>query len=97
MVSTTHLAEPIEGILGLIVYGLLCALTIWQNRKNRALILGVLTVGMFAGFLFYVHLVEKHAPAWLLTTVAVFIVLLGLSLLAVVVLDVLEGFARCLF
>jgi len=88
LVSTNHLAEPVEGILGLVAYGLLFALTIWQNRRNRALILGVLTVGLFAGFLFYAHLVEKHTPAWLPTTVAAFIVLVGLSLLAFVLLDV---------
>jgi len=88
LVSTNYLVKPIEGILGLVAYGLLFGLTIWQNRKNRALILGVLTVVMFAGFLFYAHLVEKQTPAWLLTTVAAFVILLGLSLLAFVVLDV---------
>jgi len=67
---------------------MLFAVTIRQNRKNRAVVLGVVTVGMFAGFLFYVHLVEKRSPTWLLTTVEAFIILMGLSLLAFVALDV---------
>ena len=36
-------------------YGWLFASTIKQNFRNRGVVLGVLTVGMFAGFLFYAY------------------------------------------
>ncbi len=88
MVSTSHLAESVELILGLVVYGWLFASTIRQNFRNRPAVLGVLTLGMFAGFLFYVHLVEKHTVPWLLMTVETVIILMGLSVLAVVALEV---------
>ena len=86
--STSHLAEPVELTLGLIAYGWLFISTIKQNSKNRAVVLGVLTAGMFAGFLFYVHLVEKHTAMWLLMTVEAIIVLTGLSVLVFVALGI---------
>jgi len=86
--SSSQIAEAARVILGLIAYGSWFALTIRQNRKNRAVILGVVTTGMFAGFLFYVHLAEKHTRSWLLTTVEALIILMGLSVLTFVALDV---------
>jgi hypothetical protein len=88
LVSTNHLAEPAALILGLVGYGWLFASTIKQNFRNRGVVLGALTVGMFAGFLFYAHLFERHSAPWLLTTVEAIIILMGLSLLAFVGLDV---------
>ncbi|HJX95630.1 MAG TPA: hypothetical protein VJ324_08440 [Candidatus Acidoferrum sp.] len=82
------LPEVVRLILGLIAYGSLFIVTIRQNRKNRGVVLGVLTVGMFAGFLYYVSLTEKHSPLWLLSTVELLIILLGLGVLAYVGLDV---------
>jgi hypothetical protein len=83
-----QIADAAEVIVGLIAYGLLFTATIRQNRKNRAVVLGVVTAEVFAGFLFYAYLVEKHAPTWLLATVEALIILTGLSILALVVRDV---------
>lgn len=88
MTSMSQLADPAKLILGLIAYGSLFVATIRQNRKNRAVVLGVLTVGMFAGFLFYVNLAEKHSPPWLLLIVEALIILLGLGVLTYIALDV---------
>jgi hypothetical protein len=88
MASMSQLAEPAKLILGLIAYGSLFVVTIRQNRKNRAVVLGVLTVGMFAGFLFYASLEGKHSSPWLLSTVEALIILMGLGVLAFVVWDV---------
>jgi hypothetical protein len=88
MASNSHIAETARVILSLIAYCSLFTLTIRQNRKNRGVVLGVVTVGMFAGFLYYAYLVEKHTRPWLLTTVAAAVILMGLSVLAFVALDV---------
>jgi len=90
----SQLAEPAGLILGLIAYGSLFVVTIRQNRKNRPLVLGVLTVGMFAVFLFYTSLEGKHSPAWLLLILEVLTILLGLGVLAYVGLDVWRWASR---
>jgi hypothetical protein len=86
--SSSQLAETARVIFSLIVCGSLFTLTIRLNRKNRAVVLGVVTVGMFAGFLNYAYLAEKHTQPWLLTTVEAVLILTGLSVLAFVALDV---------
>jgi hypothetical protein len=84
----SQLAEPAKLILGVIVYGSLFVSTIRHNRKNRALVLGVLTVGMFVGFLFYASLDTKQSPVWFRLTVESLIILLGLGVLVYVGSDV---------
>jgi 4-amino-4-deoxy-L-arabinose transferase-like glycosyltransferase len=84
----SQLAESARLIAGLMAYGSLFIVTIRQNRKNRAVVLGVLTVGMFVGFLFYASLDAKHSPPWLLLIVEALIILMGLAVLAYVALDV---------
>jgi 4-amino-4-deoxy-L-arabinose transferase-like glycosyltransferase len=86
--SMSLLAEPAKLILGLIAYCSLFLVTIRQNRKNRAVVLGVLTVGMFAGFLFFASLEGKHSPLWLLLIVEALIILLGLGVLTYIASDV---------
>ena len=88
MASSGQIAETARVILSLIAYGSFFALTIRLNRKNRGVVLGVVTVGMFAGFLYYAHLAEKHTRPWLLATVEIVLILTGLSVLALVALDV---------
>ena len=88
MASMSQFAVPTKLILGLIAYASLFVVTIRQNRKNRAVVLGVLTVGMFVGFLFYASLEGKHSPPWLLLIVEALIILLGLGVLTHVALDV---------
>jgi len=86
--STNPIAELAGLILGLIAYGSFFAVTIRQNRKNRAVVLGVLTVGMFVGFLLYASLHTKHSPSWLLLAIEALIILMGLAILAYVTLDI---------
>ena len=88
MALMSQLTEPIKLILGLVVYGSWFVVTIRRNRKNRPVVLSVLTVGMFGGFLFYASLDAKHSPTWLPLAVEAIIILLGLSVLAYVALDV---------
>jgi 4-amino-4-deoxy-L-arabinose transferase-like glycosyltransferase len=80
------LPEAMRLILGLI--GSLFVVTIRQNRKNRAVVLGVFTVGMFAGFLFYASLEGEHSSPWLLLIVEALIILLGLGVLTYMASDV---------
>jgi cytochrome c biogenesis protein CcdA len=86
--SSDQIAEIARVIFSLIAYGSLFTLTIRLNRKNRGVVLGVVTVGMFAGFLYYVHLAENHTRPWLLVTVGGVLILMGLGILAFVALDV---------
>jgi hypothetical protein len=88
MISITQISEPVAVVLTLIAYGALFFVTIRQNRKNRGLVLGVGTVVTFMGFLFYAYLAGKHSPQWALATVETLIILLGLSILALVALDI---------
>lgn len=88
MASMSRLAEPAQLILGLIAYGSLFVGTIRHNWKNRSVVLGVLTVGMFVGFLFYATLDAKHSLPGLRFTVEALIILLGLGVLTYVGLDV---------
>jgi peptidoglycan/LPS O-acetylase OafA/YrhL len=90
MFSINPITEPLAVVLTLLAYGALFFLTIWQNRKNRALVLGVLTVVTFMGFLFCAYLAGKHSPQWMLATVETLIILMGLSILAFVALDILR-------
>jgi hypothetical protein len=77
-----------ELIFGLLAYGSLFAVTIRQYRENRAVVLGVLTVSAFFGFLLLASLSQKHAPFWLLASVAVITVLTGLVVLSFVAVGV---------
>jgi cytochrome c biogenesis protein CcdA len=86
--SSSQIAETTRIILSLIAYGSLFTLTIRLYRKNRGVVLGVVTVGTFAGFLYYAQLAEKHTRPWLLTAVAAVVILMGLSALGLVTLDV---------
>jgi hypothetical protein len=86
--STNLIAESGRLILGLFAYGSLFVVTIRQNRKNRAVVLGVLTVGMFVGFLFYASLEGKHSSPWLVLIVEALIILLGLGVLTFIAMDV---------
>ncbi|HXL23508.1 MAG TPA: hypothetical protein VOA78_13655 [Candidatus Dormibacteraeota bacterium] len=88
MASIVAINESAAVVLTLVVYASLFALTIRQHRKNRPLVLGVVTVATFMGFLFYAYLAGKHAPQWMLASVETLIILTGLSVLALVALDV---------
>lgn len=88
MASMSRLAEPAQLILGLIGYGSLFVSTIRHNRKNRPVVLAVLTVGVFVGFLFYPSLNAKDSPHWLRFAVEALIILLGLGVLTYVGSDV---------
>jgi hypothetical protein len=88
MASIVAINESAAVILTLVAYASLFALTIRQNRKNRPLVLGVLTVATFMGFLFYAYLAGKHSPQWMLAAVETVMILMGLSVLALVALDV---------
>ena len=82
------ISEPAAVVLTLLTYGALFVLTIRQNRKNRPLVLGVVTVAAFMGFLFYAYLDGKHAAQWALASVETLIILMGLSVLALVAQDI---------
>jgi hypothetical protein len=88
MASISQISEPAAVVLTLIAYASLFALTIRQSRKNRPLVLGVVTVATFMGFLFYAYLAGKHTPQWALASVETLIILTGLSVLLLVALDV---------
>lgn len=88
MTSMSQMAEAGGMVLSLIAYGSLFAVTIRQNRKNRAVVLGVVTVGMFGGFLYYVHLAQKQTPPRLLATMEALLILTGVGVVVFVALDV---------
>jgi 4-amino-4-deoxy-L-arabinose transferase-like glycosyltransferase len=94
MVSASQTPGITDIILGLIAYGSLFALTIRQNRKNRPVVLGVVTVSMFFGFLLFASLDQKHVPSWLLALVALLIILTGLFILGIVAIDILKWAAE---
>jgi Kef-type K+ transport system membrane component KefB len=88
MASIIQINELAAVVLTLVVYASLFVLTILQNRKNRPLVLGVLTVATFMGFLLYAYLAGKHTSQWILAAVETLIILTGLSVLGLVLLDV---------
>jgi hypothetical protein len=88
MASINQISEPAAVVLAVVAYASLFVSTIRLNRKNHPLVLGVVTVATFMGFLFYAHLAGKHAPQWALGSVETLIILTGLSVLALVALDV---------
>jgi protein-S-isoprenylcysteine O-methyltransferase Ste14 len=88
MASFSRISELAGAVISLVAYGWLFFSTIRQNRKNRGIVLGVVTVAMFGGFLFYAYLAEKHSPPWLLRTVEAVIISTGLSVIALVTRDV---------
>jgi hypothetical protein len=88
MASIVAINESAAVVLTLVAYASLFTLTIRQNRKNRPLVLGVLTVATFMGFLFYAYLAGKHAARWMLASVETLVILTALSVLVLVVLDV---------
>jgi thiamine transporter ThiT len=90
MISANLTPQTWEVVGGLITYGSLFAVTIRQNRKNRPVVLGVFTVSVFAGFLFFASLDRQHTPGWVLSLVALITVMAALCVLTFVVLDVVR-------
>jgi hypothetical protein len=86
--SFSRISELAGVIISLVAYGWLFFSTIRRNRENRGIVLGVVTVAMFGGFLFYAYLADKHSPPWLLTTVEAVIISTGLSVIALVTREV---------
>jgi len=80
-------------ILKSVGYFSLFALTIWRHRDNRAVVLGVATVILFCGFLFYVAIVDnQRMPIWAAPTVSNFIVAAGCVVIGIVVADIVRWF-----
>lgn len=88
MISLNHIAEFFGPLLGLLFYGWLFTSTIIYNRKERGVVLGVATVTLFAGLLFYFQLLSKHQPEWIRAAVEIITLLAGLSIISLIALDV---------
>lgn len=77
--------------VGFIGYLYLFARTIRQNRQNRPVVLGTLTVALFLiFFLLYIDLSGAHAPHLLMVSILSLLVLVGVSVLLVVGWDVVK-------
>jgi FtsH-binding integral membrane protein len=94
VVAGIHLSDWLWILCGITGYGVLFARTIRENRKNRGVVLGVITVCMFLGFLFLVYLTERHAASWLVDFVLTVTILTGVSVLSLVGLDVVRWMHR---
>ena len=94
MVTGIPSADWLWILCGLAGYGVLFARTIRQNRKDRSIVLGVVTVSMFGGFLFLVYLTQRHAAAWLVSSVLAVTILTGVCVLLLVSLDVAQWMRR---
>jgi hypothetical protein len=77
-----------EVVLGLLLFLGLFSLTIWLYRKNRTIMLGVVTVSTFFGLLLCAMLYARHAPHWIVVTTGLLTFLTGLSVLGFVAFDV---------
>lgn len=82
--------------IGLVFFISLIGLTIRLHRRNRPVVLGSLTVGMFIGLLVFASLRAEHAPTWLAASLLTAIILLGLGILVLVALDVIAWFRSLL-
>ena len=70
IVSFLHTSEIARLIFSLVAYGSLFAVSIRQNRRNRAVVLGIVTVGICVAFLLLAT--SKYVPPWLVGTTAAF-------------------------
>jgi hypothetical protein len=76
---------------GIVGYVSLFAYTIWRYRKNRAIVLGVVTVCLFFLFILSDELSNRQKYAdWVNLSVIVLIVLTGLVVLVFVGVDVVQ-------
>jgi hypothetical protein len=89
-----HLSDWLWILFGVAGYGVLFARTIRENRKNRGVVLGVITVCTFLGFLLLVYLTERHAASWLVSFVRMVTILIGVSVLFLIGLDVVRWMHR---
>ena len=88
-------AVTTNAVLRAIAFVSLLGLTIWQYRKNRAVILGVVTVILFLGFLVYLNLAaDPRVPSWAAPAVFAFIVSAGLVVIGFVVADFISWLKR---
>jgi hypothetical protein len=88
VVAGVHTSGWLWMVLGITGYGVLFARTIRENRRNRGVVLGVITVAMFGGFLFLVQLTKSHAAAWLVNSALAVTILTGACVLLLIGLDV---------
>jgi len=80
-------------ILKVIGYAAFFALTIWQHRNNRAIVLGVVTVMVFLGFLSYAMLASNPGtPTWMTSTLFSVVVVAGVGVVGFVVGDAIRWF-----
>jgi hypothetical protein len=76
-------------ILRPVGYFVLFSLTLGQYRRNRAVVLGVATVMLFFGFLYYMTLVnDPRIPSWMGATVLGSVVAGGLLVIGFVIGDI---------
>jgi hypothetical protein len=90
MLSAIYTPTVTGTIVSLMGYVFLFLCTIRQNRRNRPVVLGVITVAVFEFFLFYAYLSEKHAPFLVVASILSLIVLMGFYVLTLVALDVMK-------
>jgi protein-S-isoprenylcysteine O-methyltransferase Ste14 len=88
IVSFLHTSEIARLIFSLVAYGSLFAVSIRQNRRNRAVVLGIVTVGICVAFLLLAT--SKYVPPWLVGTTAALTVLAGLGILVFIAIDVMR-------
>jgi peptidoglycan/LPS O-acetylase OafA/YrhL len=81
-------------VLGLLGYGSLFLVTVRQNKRNRPLVLGVLTVALFLSFLLIAVLSQKNASFWPVYFLTTFVIAMGICILLFVVQDVIRWARR---
>jgi hypothetical protein len=89
-VLLSHTAGVARTIAVLFVYGSLFFNAIKHNRKNRPIVLGVVTAALFGAFLFLGWLNQTQAPPWLVGIVIMLVMLTASSVLALVAMDVVR-------
>jgi len=78
---------------GIIGYVSLFAVTLWRNRKNRSVVLGIVTVCLFFLFILSTELSDSQKYSdWPHLSVFALIVLTGLIVLVFVGIDVVQWF-----
>jgi high-affinity Fe2+/Pb2+ permease len=90
MLSAIYTPTVTATIVSSMGYVFLFLCTIRQNRGNRPVVLGVITVALFGFFLFYVDLSEKHASFLVIASILSLIVLMGFYVLTLVALDTMK-------